>query len=296
MPASTSGAPTAPPAPTAVTPAAPVNPQPSSAGAPSDPVASALFRQGEQALAAKNPVEARDFFNRALFTTSASESDRAAIRARLGQLSDQFFFSPGPLPNDPLTFAYQLQSGDNPTRIVRSQDLAVDRRLIERMNAITDARRLRLGQTLKLARGPFHAVVTKSAYRLDLFADQKDTAGNRLFIKSFPVGLGEGDSTPTGRWIVRPKSKLENPAWVNPRTGEKFAADDPKNPIGEYWIAIQGTDPDNQSKNGYGLHGTIDPSSIGRQMSMGCVRLGAEDIKLLFEMLVDTKSTVEIRP
>ena len=37
--------------------------------------------------------------------------------------------------------------------------------------------------------------------------------------------------------------------------------------------------------DGYGIHGTDDPSSIGRAASHGCVRLRNEDIAKLYDMV-----------
>jgi lipoprotein-anchoring transpeptidase ErfK/SrfK len=110
------------------------------------------------------------------------------------------------------------------------------------------------------------------------------------------VGLGEFGSTPTGSFVVRPQSKLINPVWTNPRTGEYFGADNPENPIGEHWIGLDPADDASASFTQYGLHGTIDPGSIGQEKSMGCVRLAAPDIELLYGLLVENKSTVEILP
>jgi lipoprotein-anchoring transpeptidase ErfK/SrfK len=45
---------------------------------------------------------------------------------------------------------------------------------------------------------------------------------------------------------------------------------------------------------GYGIHGTVDPASIGRQMSMGCVRLGEREVEVAYE-LIGNDSTVTIR-
>ena len=95
--------------------------------------------------------------------------------------------------------------------------------------------------------------------------------------------------------MVRDDSKLINPYWVNPRTGERFEADDPLNPIGERWIGIRGVG-DSALLKGYGLHGTIDPASLAGQMSMGCVRLDSDDVALLYELLEERVSRVVIRP
>jgi lipoprotein-anchoring transpeptidase ErfK/SrfK len=180
--------------------------------------------------------------------------------------------------------------------IAKKLDLTTDWRLIQRVNGIKNPGAIKIGQKLKIVRGPFHAVVTKSAYRLDLFAGSPDEPDQWTFIKSFKVGLGEGDSTPIGNFVVRANSKLVNPTWVNPRNpSEKYAADDPKNPIGEYWMGIDGVGDSAQFK-GFGIHGTIDPASIGQQKSMGCVRLGDEDVKLMYELLTERISVVQIKP
>jgi len=109
------------------------------------------------------------------------------------------------------------------------------------------------------------------------------------------VGLGEKGSTPDGNFIVKKGSKLTNPPWTNPRTGEHFDANDPKNPIGKFWIGLEGVG-DSSTCTGYGIHGTIDPDSIGQQRSMGCVRMGAEDIAMMFELMGEQLSTVKIQP
>jgi lipoprotein-anchoring transpeptidase ErfK/SrfK len=98
-----------------------------------------------------------------------------------------------------------------------------------------------------------------------------------------------------GTFTVRKGSKMVNPPWVNPRTGEQFAGGDPKNPIGKHWIGIEGQG-EAAAYAGYGLHGTIEPESIGQQRSMGCVRMLADDIALMYELLTEQGSQIQIRP
>ena len=152
---------------------------------------------------------------------------------------------------------------------------------------------LRIGQKLKLPVGAFHAEVSKSNYQMKIYAGE---GPSRVLIAIFPVGLGELNSTPTGAFMVRPKSKLINPEWNNPRTGEHFASDDPKNPIGERWIGLIGVEAHNQGFKGYGIHGTVDPASIGKQASMGCVRMSDADVELVYEFLTEPNSTIVIAP
>ena len=46
----------------------------------------------------------------------------------------------------------------------------------------------------------------------------------------------------------------------------------------------------------YGIHGTIDPDSIGKQSSMGCIRMKADDIAVVYDMMVEGKSMVLVQP
>ena len=239
-------------------------------------------------------VAARDVLNRALADPRATELDREHLRARLAAIAAELTFSPRVVPDDATAETYVVQRGDALSRIPRKGPYHVDHRLIQRINRIEDPRRIRVGQRLKVLVGPMHAVVDKSDFRLDLYAEQRDSGGNRLFLRSFDVGLGEYGSTPIGLWKVRDGSKAINPRWVNPRTGEVFAADDPENPIGEYWIGLEGLDAQTELLEGYGIHGTIEPDSIGEERSMGCVRLREGDVALLYELLVFEKSRVEI--
>ena len=73
-------------------------------------------------------------------------------------------------------------------------------------------------------------------------------------------------------------------------------ADDPQNPLGEFWIGLEGMDGHALGQQSYGIHGTIDPDSIGKQRSMGCVRMANEDIEVVWELLGQQVSVVRIVP
>jgi hypothetical protein len=255
-----------------------------------------LITSGDTALGKGDAVAARTFFAKALLDPSVSSEQAASLRDKLGRINDDLVFSSKVTPGDTMVEQYTVASGDRLSTIPRKLDLATDWRLIQRVNKIKDANALRVGQKLKIVRGPFHAVVHKNDYRLDLFAGSPDEPDQWTFIKSFKVGLGTDDGTPTGTFVIKASSKLVNPTWVNPKNpAEKYAADDPKNPIGEYWMGLDGIGDAAQFK-GFGIHGTIDPSSIGQQKSMGCVRLGDEDVKLMYELLTERISVVQIKP
>lgn len=254
-----------------------------------------LMEQGERAAAAGRTVEARSILSRALASSDIGRADADRIRQRLSAINQELVFSNKVTAGDPLVEQYTVVSGDSLVKIARKRELATDWRLIQSVNGITNPGALKIGQKLKLVRGPFHAVVSKTDFRLDLFAGPPEERDRWVYIRSYTVGLGEGNSTPVGTYVIKRHSKLVNPHWVNPRTGEKFSADDPKNPIGEYWLGWQGLGS-SAVNTGYGLHGTIEPDSIGKQKSMGCVRMLADDIKQIYEMLTEEVSVVHVTP
>lgn len=264
------------------------------------PAVTALMTEAQQATAQNDLPAARALLNRAFQDPRATEAQRAAARERIEAVNQTLVFSPAVLERDPLSMRYVVKPGDTLAKITAEQDLKVDWRFIQRINEIADPRRIRVGQTLKLVKGPFHAMIDKSEYRLDLYAQVHPSAETQerpdagLFIRSFRVGLGEHNSTPPGNWVVRDRSKLVNPPWTNPRTGEYYSADNPENPIGERWIGLRGVDEQTKLMSGYGLHGTIEPETIGSDASMGCVRMMPGSVEVLFEMLVEGESRVRI--
>jgi lipoprotein-anchoring transpeptidase ErfK/SrfK len=238
-------------------------------------------------------VEGRQVLSRVLLDHGAalSPSDAELIRQKLAEANQSLVFSSRVVPGDPFSAGYTIQQGDLLSRIAPGYKIPYQ--LIEHVNGI-DARRIRVGQKIKLVRGPLHVEVVKSAYRMDVFLG--DDPAQRVYVRSFTVGLGEDNSTPVGTWVVRRGGKLANPAWTNPRTGQFFDANDPNNPIGEYWIGLEGADDRTRGLAGYGIHGTVDLTSIGRSASMGCVRMQPQDIELVYNMLVEGYSTVAVKP
>ncbi|MEZ6189742.1 MAG: L,D-transpeptidase family protein [Phycisphaerales bacterium] len=279
-----------PPAPVSAaagTPAA--NPGPS--GAPSSALAGSQLARGMNMIREGRLVQGRRELSQLLFSDRGNLSalDAQTVRDTLSSVNKQLVFSDQVTPGDTLSETYVVQRGDYLSRI--APKYAVPYQFIERINN-TPAERLQAGKPIKLVKGPFHARISKSDFRMDIYVNDAD--GQPIYIRSFTVGLGKDDSTPMGPFIVAPNSKVQNPSWKNPRTGEFYGKDDPKNPIGEYWLALKGTDAVTEAHSGYGIHGTIDPQSIGRQASMGCVRLSDDDIALVYDMLESGRSTVQI--
>ncbi len=98
--------------------------------------------------------------------------------------------------------------------------------------------------------------------------------GNRL-VKAYPVAIGRPHSpTPVGNFRILEKTK--DPTWA-PR-GRKPVPPGPDNPLGHRWMRI--------SEDGYGIHATNEPASIGRARSHGCIRMSRADAEDLFDRVV----------
>lgn len=238
-----------------------------------------------------DPVRARAELTRLLDSNALSAAERAQAYAGINKLAEKLFFSPKIVAGDTVSQSYVVKKGDSLAKISSREKLGTDWRFVQRINGMASEKALRPDMRLKLAHGPFDAEVVKADFRINIYAG---SGSDRVMVASFPCGTGTNDSTPVGTFKVRSGSKLIDPQWTNPRTGEKFAANDPKNPIGERWIGLQGTTPDTAKFTGYGIHGTTEPQSIGQQMSMGCVRLGDAEVEVVYE-LIGEQSTIVIR-
>ncbi len=247
--------------------------------------------QQANAMIASDPIRARAELTRLLDSNALSATERMQAYAGINNLASALFFSPNIIPGDIASQSYVVKKGDSFARITNREKLAIDWRFIQRINQIASEKALRADMRLKLAHGPFDGEVIKADYRFNVYAG---TGSERVMVASFLCGVGTNDSTPVGTFKVRTGSKLIDPEWSNPRTGEKFKSNDPKNPIGERWIGLQGTTPETAKFTGYGIHGTVEPQSIGKQMSMGCVRLGDAEVQVVYE-LIGESSTIVIR-
>lgn len=251
--------------------------------------------QARAKMQAGNLLEARDVASAPLVAGNLKGADADAARALLAEINQTLVFSTKKFADDRFGGTYQVQPGDRLDRIGARYGVTAD--LLMRLNGLSDARRLRAGAYIKILKGPFHAVVSKSGFRLDLYLGglPGPHAGDSVvYVASFPVGLGKDDSTPVGTWQVEQDRKVKNPVYYSPRGEGVIEADDPANPLGEFWIGLAGIDGDAVGKESYGIHGTIDPASIGKQESMGCIRLRNDDVAVVFSALTEGKSTVRI--
>lgn len=110
---------------------------------------------------------------------------------------------------------------------------------------------------------PFRIEVSLNNRRLQLLK-------NRVVMNEYPIAVGRIlHITPIGDFIIINK------------------APNPGGPFGTMWMSL--------SKEHYGIHGTNDPSSIGKAVSRGCIRMYNRDVEELAST-VPIGTLVSIRP
>lgn len=184
---------------------------------------------------------------------------RSVIQERIDETATMIFTTPERQFAEPHFVDY----GETLGSIAKKYD--VPWQYLARLNRV-DPDDLKAGQQLKVVRGPFGAVVDLEDLCLTVHA-------HGWYVHCYPIGIGADNRTPTGEFRI--EEKLENPTWYNP-DGGVVDADDPKNPLGEFWLGLG---------NHIGIHGTIDPDSIGQAVSRGCIHLDDQNIEEVFALL-----------
>jgi L,D-transpeptidase ErfK/SrfK len=224
-----------------------------------------LLAQADQLLADGDTLAAHKILSKLYWN---HRPRRPEIQERIDGTARIVFFDPQPHFIDP----YVIQSGDRLDLIAADYHLSWE--YLSALNR-TDPRRIQAGRRLKVVKGPFAAVV-----ELDDFSLTVHLSG--YYVRRYPVGIGRDGSSPVGK--LRVLNKVVNPSYTDP-DGRVIEGDDPQNPLGERWIDLG---------NSYGIHGTIEPESIGRAASRGCIRLRDDDVIAVYNFLVNG-SDVAIR-
>jgi len=110
---------------------------------------------------------------------------------------------------------------------------------------------------------PSYRIIIDLSDRMLYLLDQN------IVVRGFPVGIGKMlTQTPEGKYTII--NKQPNPG----------------GPFGAFWMGL--------SRPHYGIHGTNDPSSIGHEVSHGCIRMYNSDV-LQLAQLVPIGTSVTIR-
>ncbi|MDR0789766.1 MAG: L,D-transpeptidase [Bacteroidales bacterium] len=137
-------------------------------------------------------------------------------------------------------------------------------------------------------------VVSKSLMTLCVYDDNVYENANAKLLATYPIACGKnlgnktkkGDmKTPEGRFRI---IQIQNASsWTHDFHDGKGEV---KNAYGKYFLRLEV-----KGFSGIGIHGTHDPSSIGKRVTEGCIRLKNEDLNELVK-LVALGSVVYITP
>jgi hypothetical protein len=243
----------------------------------------ALYRrEGRNKEGLRHAHEARRHLTPALFLSGADAGDRKELRKTLAELADDVLFTARHVEGS--DFLYTPRAGDYLEKLCRDvfpgRGARTTPGFVLSVNGLTSPKQLRAAEPIKVPLGEPTVVVVKGEFRLYYLLDG-------AYVRDFPVGLGRKGSTPEAAFKVRLKQK--NPDWY-PEPGKRVPFGDPANILGTRWIGFESS----AEYRGFGIHGTVDPTSVGREESSGCVRMLQADVELLYDWIPEG-TTVVIR-
>ena len=233
--------------------------------APSPPPAPA--DEGAEKLAAARRAwqEDRGQAAREILLPLLAQATNAIVRqeaeALLGAIHTALVFSRRPMAEK---VEYTVQPGDTLEKLAKK--FATTKELLRLSNNFTGDV-IRLGERLRVFSGPFTAQVSRTRNELVLSQGGK-------FFKRYAVGTGQYSTTPTGTFHI--VSRIAGPTWYRPG-GAPIPYGDTNNVLGTHWLKLDAEH--------YGLHGTWDTNTIGKQSSQGCIRLLNSEIEELYTLL-----------
>jgi lipoprotein-anchoring transpeptidase ErfK/SrfK len=232
------------------------------ADAPSveDSTAQQLYEQAAALKGNKDLVEARNIYQK-IITQYSDYENIESVQEELEKINMELIFSNTPAPQK--TVVHEVTSGDTLGKLAKQYGTTID--LIKKSNHLKSDI-IRIGQKLRIWTGQFNIHVDKSQNVLLL----KD--GDEV-VKVYQVSTGADSSTPVGKFTVT--TKLTDPVWFN--RGVVVPPESPQNVLGSRWLGFD--------VPGYGIHGTIEPETIGSQITAGCVRMRNSDVEELYSLI-----------
>ncbi len=236
-----------------------------------DPAIDKLLNQAEAAFNSDKCVEAKKLVSQALAACKTEKQPEWLAAAKLlSKINIKIFTSDCPYPEKKMR--YEVMAGDALQRIARRFNTTIE--AIQASNGLKSFDNIMDGQTLIIYKGDWKIRVSKKDFRLYLMD------GDELF-KMYNITIGRQGRTPTGNFQVQ--SKISNPDWYSPQGKVPFGSKE--NVLGTRWLKLQPMDPENRNLRGYGIHGTWERDSIGKDRSNGCIRMLNEDVEELFSII-----------
>lgn len=174
--------------------------------------------------------------------------------------------------------SYVIQKGDSLGKIASDSNMTLD--LLVKCNGLDPSNPvIRPGKTIKVVKGKWRVEVSKKRFKLYLYNAEN------LF-KVYNIGIGRLEKTPSGTFEIDVKKK--EPAWS--KDGKQIPYGSKENILGTRWLSLKSASEPNPALKGYGIHGTWSPDELGKESSVGSIRMNNDDINELY-MIVPLHTT-----
>jgi lipoprotein-anchoring transpeptidase ErfK/SrfK len=197
---------------------------------------------------------------RSLIEDFPASGDIAQWQQRVSDLNVRILFSPDIVD---ASNSYKIKSGDTLEKIAKKFNTTVE--LLKKSNGLPDDK-IYADQEIKVWSAPFNVLVDKSQNILILKTNEE-------VFKTYTVATGKDNSTPVGTFSI--VEKIIDPTWF--KAGAVIPPGSPDNVLGTRWLGFD--------LAGYGIHGTTEPESLGKQVTEGCVRLSNADVEELYTII-----------
>ncbi len=212
-----------------------------------------IFRQDNDVIKAKEAYQK-------ILTGHSDYANIEKVQKDIEAVNMQIIFSNIPTSD---TIVYEVKRGDTLGKLSKKYGTTIE--LIKSNNNLKN-NIIRIGQKLRIWTAKFNIRVDKSQNILILKKDNE-------VLKVYDVSTGENNSTPVGNFKVT--TRLVDPVWFN--RGVVVPPESPENALGSRWLGFD--------IPGYGIHGTVDPETIGQQVTAGCVRMRNEEVEELYKII-----------
>lgn len=218
--------------------------------------AASLLNQAKASEAKAEFLAAKEAYEK-LINEFSNSNEIMNWQKKVEEINIKLLFSPAITAKSIL---YGIKPNDTLVKIAREYKTTPD--LIMKSNRLSSDRII-AGVKIKIWNVPFSILVDKSQNTLIL-------KSNEEVIKTYTVSTGKDNSTPVGNFKIT--DKLIDPTWF--KAGAVFPAGSPENILGTRWLGL--------NLSGYGIHGTTEPQSLGKQVTQGCVRMSNADVEELY--------------
>jgi LysM repeat protein len=216
----------------------------------------------------KGDLEKARYYHLRLLGDFPGINDADEVQSSLGKINLDILFSRDITAD---SVEYEVRPGDSLFAIARKFGTTIE--LIKRINSLKKDL-IVPAQKLKVIAAKFSIFVDKSRNILILKKDAE-------VLKTYKVSTGRDNCTPVG--VFKIEEKMVKPVWY--KVGAVVSPDSQEYELGDRWLGL--------SAEGYGIHGTSDESTIGAQVTHGCVRMYNAEVCELFD-IVPSGTVVEI--